>query len=129
MMMKKPLLALGFAVAAGAAWATDVGVSISVAQPGAYGRIDIGRFPQPEVVVAQPVWVARPAVVVAQPQPVYMRVPPGHQKNWNKHCHKYNACGTPVYFVQEGWYQQNVMNDRRDDHGHKHKGKKHKHDD
>ena len=31
----------------------DIGVSISISQPGVYGRIDIGRFPQPAVVVQQ----------------------------------------------------------------------------
>ena len=91
-----------------AAQAADVGVSISVAQPGVYGRIDIGRFPQPDIVVAQPVIVQRPTVVVAQPQPVYMWVPPGHQKNWKKHCGAYNACGTPVYFVKDEWYDSHV---------------------
>ena len=91
-----------------AAHAADVGVSVSVAQPGVYGRIDIGRFPQPEVVVTQPVIVQRPAVVVAQPQPVYMWVPPGHRKNWKKHCGSYGACGVPVYFVQDQWYDDHV---------------------
>ncbi len=91
-----------------AAHAADVGVSISVAQPGVYGRIDIGRFPQPEIVVAQPVIVQRPTVVVAQPQPVYMWVPPGHRKDWKKHCGAYNACGTPVYFVKDDWYDSHV---------------------
>ena len=66
------------AAAAAAAGATDVGVSVQVSQPGVYGRIDIGRFPQPQVIVAQPVVVTRPTVVVAQPvQPVYLWVPPG----------------------------------------------------
>jgi hypothetical protein len=118
--MRKQFLALGLSAAAFAAAAADVGVSVSVSQPGAYGRIDIGRFPQPEVIVAQPVVIERPRVVVAQPQPVYMRVPPGHQKNWGKHCHKYNACGQPVYFVKETWYQQHVMAPQ---HGGKHEGK------
>jgi hypothetical protein len=74
----KPLLLLcasTLALAAGAAHAADVGVSVEVSQPGVYGRIDIGRFPQPQVIVPQPVVIARP-VVVAQPQPVYMWVPP-----------------------------------------------------
>lgn len=35
-----------------------------------------------------------------------MRIPPGHQKNWSKHCARYNACGVPVYFVREDWYQE-----------------------
>ena len=89
--------------------AADVGVSISVSQPGVYGRIDIGRFPQPELMVAEPVIIQRPRVVLAQPvQPVYLWVPPGHQKNWGKHCSRYNACGTPVYFVKEDWYRKHV---------------------
>jgi hypothetical protein len=106
--------------------ATDVGVSIQVSQPGVYGRVDIGRFPQPQVVVAQPVIVAQPRVVVAQPQPVYMWVPPGHQKKWKKHCARYNACGVPVYFVDDRWYQDNVKHHKDHDKGHgKSRGKGH----
>jgi len=108
--MKQPLVALMLAAAAAMpAVAADVGVSISVSEPGLYGRVDIGRFPQPQVVVAQPVIVQRPTVVVAQPQPVYLWVPPGHRKNWSKHCHEYSACAAPVYFVQDDWYDQHVM--------------------
>jgi hypothetical protein len=89
--------------------AAEVGVSVQISQPGVYGRIDIGRFPQPQLVVAQPVVITRPVVVVQQaPQPVYMWVPPGHRKNWRKHCGAYNACGVPVYFVQDQWYGQHV---------------------
>ena len=107
----KPLILLcasTLALAAGAASAADVGVSVEVSQPGVYGRIDIGRFPQPQVIVPQPVVIARP-VVVAQPQPVYMWVPPGHRKDWGKHCRHYNACGVPVYFVRHDWYNNHVM--------------------
>jgi hypothetical protein len=86
----------------------DVGVSVQISQPGVYGRIDIGRFPQPQVVVAQPVLVMPQRVVVAQPQPVYMWVPPGHRKNWRKHCAGYGACGVPVYFVRHDWYDSHV---------------------
>lgn len=87
----------------------DVGVSVQISQPGVYGRIDIGRFPQPQVVVAQPILVMQPRVVVAQPvQPVYMYVPAGHRKNWRKHCADYGACGVPVYFVRHDWYDQQV---------------------
>ena len=100
------------------AQATDVGVSISVSQPGVYGRIDIGRFPQPRVVLAQPVIVQRPVVVHQPVQPVYMWVPPGHRKNWRKHCRDYGACGVPVYFVQDRWYGEHVRpyeQDRQDE--------------
>lgn len=117
--------AVSLAAVAGASPAAEVGVSVQISQPGVYGRIDIGRFPQPQVVVAQPVIVQRPVVVqqpvvVAQPEPVYMWVPPGHRKNWRKHCAHYNACGVPVYFVRDDWYDHNVRGpgrDRDDDRG------------
>jgi hypothetical protein len=114
-----PLVALATAAlfaAVPAAWAADVGVSISVSQPGVYGRIDIGNFPQPVVLNPQPVIITQPHVVVARPQPVYMWVPPGHQKNWGRYCGRYRACGAPVYFVKDDWYQEHVM--------HKGRGKK-----
>jgi hypothetical protein len=88
--------------------AADVGVSVQISQPGVYGRVDIGRFPQPQVIVQQPVIIAAPRVVAVQPQPVYLWVPPGHQKKWGKHCHRYNACGVPVYFVEDRWYREHV---------------------
>ena len=81
--------------------AADVTVSVSVGQPGFYGRIDIGDFPQPQLVYLEPVFVHRVAVA---PEPVYLIVPPGHAKHWDKHCARYQACGHPVYFVQESWY-------------------------
>lgn len=131
---------LGLA-AAPAALAADVGVSISISQPGAYGRIDLGRFPQPDLYVQQPLLV-RPLMVAQPVQPVYLWVPPGHRKNWRHHCGRYGACGTPVYFVQDRWYQSHVAphrhgyrpgdrrddrhdyrHDRRDDHRHGHRGK------
>ena len=46
---------------------------------------------------------ARPAPVR---DPVYLHVPPGHAKNWSKHCRKYNACDRPVYFVDDRWYNE-----------------------
>jgi hypothetical protein len=109
--MKAMLLAAALATTAALATpalaGVDVGVSVQISQPGVYGRIDIGRYPQPVLVAPQPVWIARP--VQAPPvQPIYMWVPPGHQKNWRKHCAHYGACGAPVYFVQERWYHQHV---------------------
>lgn len=100
----------------------DVGVSIQVSQPGVYGRIDIGRFPQPQVVVTQPV-VIRPSRV--RYEPVYLWVPPGHQKKWDKHCHRYNACGVPVYFVDDAWYERHVRGGGDDRSEHPGKGRGH----
>ena len=48
--MKRLLISLALAAAAGSAFAADVGVSISVGQPGFYGQIHIGDFPPPVLV-------------------------------------------------------------------------------
>lgn len=101
-------LAAGMAMGGTAPAAVDVGVSIQISEPGVYGRIDIGRFPQPQVVVAQPVVITPPARPGPRVAPVYLWVPPGHQKQWAKHCARYSACGVPVLFVKEDWYQQHV---------------------
>lgn len=102
------LVAALFAAGAGPAVAgdVDVGVSVSISQPGVYGRIDIGRFPQPQLVYAQPVIVAQPVVV--RQQPIHMWVPPGHRKDWKRHCRDYRACGVPVVFVRDDWYEAHV---------------------
>lgn len=113
--------------------AADVGVTVHIGDPGFYGRIDIGGYPPPQVIYRQP----RVVVHEVERPPIYMRVPPGHAKHWSKHCHKYNACGERVYFVQDNWYNREYApryreqhhesrNDGRDDHGSDHDGK-HKH--
>lgn len=104
MNIKRFVLAASLATALGPALATDVGVSVSIGQPGFYGRIDIGSFPQPALVYPQPVVIA-PAPYALVQQPIYLHVPPGHAKDWRKHCGRYNACGQRVYFVQDNWYQ------------------------
>ncbi|KPF58536.1 hypothetical protein D621_05540 [beta proteobacterium AAP51] len=106
--------ALLLAAAPARAADVDVGVSIGISQPGVYGRIDIGRFPQPQVIVAQPIYIERPVRVVRPPEPVYLWVPPGHRKNWKKHCREYGACGVPVYFVRHDWYDREVRDRDRD---------------
>jgi len=124
------------------ALATDVGVSISIGQPGFYGQLDIGDFPQPRVLYSQPIIVER-GVYMNRP-PVYLRVPPGYAKNWKKHCHEYNACNERVLFVNDNWYEREYVpryqeqhrdrghdyrdNDRGDDHGNKGHGNKHDRD-
>jgi hypothetical protein len=127
--MKKIAVLALLLTAASAPWsvalAADVGVSINISQPGVYGRIDIGRFPQPQVVVQQPVVIVRPVAV--QQEPVYLWVPPGHRQNWRRYCGQYQACGVPVYFVQDRWYGEHVRphardrDDRRDD---RHEGRR-----
>ena len=105
----KKLLALTLLAAGACAHAqiqiAPIAGSISINKPGVYGRIDIGQQPPPPVqlVYPQPVVIAPTPVAVVQ-QPIYLRVPPGHSKNWGRYCGRYNACGQRVYFVQDGWY-------------------------
>jgi len=98
------LLIVGLAAPAFAE--TSVGVSVGINQPGVYGRIDIGNMAPPPVILPQPVIIAPQPVAMVRPAPVYLYVPPGHQKKWAKHCAAYNACGQPVYFVKESWVRE-----------------------
>lgn len=88
------------------AYGADVDVRVMITSeiaPGVYGRVDIGNAPPPPVLYAKPVIIAAPPG--GQPaRPMYLHVPPGHAKNWSKHCHRYNACGQPVYFVKSEEY-------------------------
>jgi hypothetical protein len=120
--MKHLLFAAALAAATVPALAADVGVSISIGQPGFYGQIDIGGYPPPQIIYREPRVIQRVAVNRA---PIYLNVPPGHAKNWRKHCSAYNACGERVYFVQNSWYDRQYVpqyhkqhrgrDDRRDD--------------
>ena len=102
--MKRILTAIAITlVAATAAQAADVGVSVSIGQPGFYGQFAVGHFPPP-VVYAQPVVVRPASVVVYRPapvvyRPVYAHVPPGHAKHWERYQH-----GQPVYYRHDGRY-------------------------
>lgn len=107
------------------ALAADVGVSISIGQPGFYGRIDIGDYPQPQVIYRRPIVIEQ--VPIDRP-PIYLHVPPGHAKHWRKHCREYNACGERVFFVKDDWYSREYVpryqekhrehrDEHREDHG------------
>lgn len=101
------------------AFAADVGVSVTIGQPGFYGRIDIGDYPYPPPVVIyrHPRVIER---VYVEREPIYMRVPPGHAKNWRKHCHRYHACGERVYFVRDSWYHHEYVPTYREYHRDRH---------
>ncbi len=78
-------------------------VSISVHQPGVWGRVTLGGpVPQTAWVAPQPVVIRPPPVAVVR-SPIYMYVPTAHSSNWARHCGRYEACGQPVIFVQDGW--------------------------
>jgi hypothetical protein len=116
-----PLLLLAYLSPAAHA-GTDVRVIISgEIAPGVYGRVDYGNDRPPPVVYAQPMIILRQPQPV-QVQPIYLHVPPGHAKNWSKHCGKYNACGTPVYFVRSAEYEpkkgKKEKKEKKEKHGH-----------
>lgn len=96
--------AVGLAIFSTPALAADV--SISIGQPGFYGRLDIGDYPQPQLLYRQPIIVDRS---YGNSGPIYLNVPPGHAKKWSKHCAAYNACGERVYFVQNSWYEHQYV--------------------
>ena len=125
-MMTKILAVVLFGICASPVIAGDVGVSITVGQPGFFGQINIGNFPQPELVYPQPVVVQQAPQFISAP-PIYLHVPPGHEKHWSKHCAQYNACGRRVYFVRDDWYnnqyvpryrQERGNHDHDEGHGH-----------
>lgn len=113
------LLIAGALVSGAAVAQTSVGVSIGINQPGVYGRIIIGNYPQPVLVYPQPVIIVQQPVAVVR-QPIYLYVPPGHQKNWGKHCQRYNACSQPVYFVQEQWVRERYQHEHPGWRGERH---------
>ena len=99
--------------------------------PGVYGRIQIGNGGPPPLIYAEPVIIQRPPVAVHR-SPIYMYVPPGHAKNWAKHCGRYNACGQPVYFVKEPGSRPpkrggHHAGPRDGDHRHGHRDDRHPH--
>jgi hypothetical protein len=131
--LKSFFVSLAFISASAPTSAADVGVSVSIGQPGFYGRIDIGDYPypQPRVIYSRPIIIERQLEVY---EPLYLRVPPGHAKNWKRYCGRYAACGRQVYFVQDSWYRNEYIpayrerrgeyDDERDGHqgSSKHKG-------
>ena len=111
--------------------ATNIGVTIGINAPGQYGRVDINNYPQPVLVMQQPIIYAPTPQTVYQ-RPIYLYVPTPHRANWGRYCGNYRACGQPVYFVQESWVRDeyrrehnphypsdrsyNKPDDRDDDH-------------
>ncbi len=110
------MISVIFLVISHSVLAADVGVSVSVGQPGFYGRIDIGDFPYPppRLIYRSPIIVDRHFY---EHDPVYLRVPPGHAKHWSRFCGRYDACGRPAYFVQDNWYHYEYLPVYRERHG------------
>jgi hypothetical protein len=99
------------------AFAADLGVSINIGEPGFYGQINIGNAPRPVLVYPQPMLIQPPPVGVVVGAPIYLHVPPGHAKHWSRYCARYHACGRPVYFVQDHWYNNVYVPHYQREHG------------
>jgi hypothetical protein len=107
MTRRQALFTVALSIASFAACAGEPTIHVSVGgevSPGVYGRVDFGNAPPPPVVYAQPVVIVKQPRPVAV-QPVYLHVPPGHARDWGKHCRHYDACGVPVYFVRSQEYE------------------------
>src|ERR1700722_8912581 len=114
----------------GGAQAGDLDIRVMLSgqvAPGVYGQVQIGNDRPPPVVYAQPMLIEPQD---APPPPVYLHVPPGHARNWRKHCREYNACNRPVYFVRSAEYEPDYERRRHDDdhgRGHDDRGDDHDH--
>jgi len=86
----------------GAAFADPV-ITVSVGEPGFYGRLDLGDAPKPVLVSPSPVIIEREHVVE---EPTYVYVPAEQQHDWANYCARYDACSRPVYFVEDHWYNE-----------------------
>jgi len=115
--MKRILVAVVLCMTATPLFAADVGVSITIGDPNFYGQINFGNTSRPDVIYRDAVVIERPRrhVVV---EPIYLRVRPGHEKHWRRHCHEYRACGRPVYFIRDTWYQKRYASHYHHRHEH-----------
>jgi hypothetical protein len=122
------LIAL-FVAGIGASQAGDLDIHVILSgqvAPGVYGQVQIGNERPPPVVYAQPLLIEPQA---APPPPVYLHVPPGHARNWRKHCREYNACNRPVYFVRSAEYEPGYQRERHDRDGDRDREREHRHHD
>jgi hypothetical protein len=114
MKFMKTLGGLALVLAGTASAAANVNVIVEgQIKPGVYGRVEVGNPSVPP-----PVWQAQPVIIAPQPRsvevvPVYLHVPPGHARDWRRHCHRYASCGRPVYFVRSVEYEPGYGKKRR----------------
>ena len=103
--MKIVLLAAALAAITLVTFTAEVNaaVFINVGEPGFYGRLNIGGYPPPRVYYRQPRNIR---YVQANRPPIYLRVRPGHARQWARYCNQYNACNERVYFVKHDWYDR-----------------------
>lgn len=102
----------------------DLGINVMLegeVAPGVYGRVELGNNSHPDIYYPQPMVIVKDSRY-AKYKPVYLHVPPGHAKHWDKHCQKYHACNRPVYFVRSAEYDESYQREHAHDHDHDHDG-------
>jgi len=108
--LKSGLLALAVGVLSAGAAHAQAYVNLTVGgpmAPGVYGQISVGSNPAPPIINAAPVVIGQP--VFGAP-PMYLYVSAVESRNWGRYCHRYQACGRPVYFVRvderDRWWER-----------------------
>lgn len=117
--MKRQLFAFALCAFTTPLFAADVGLSISIGDPNFFGSIKIGNAIRPEVIFRDPIIITKPRRH-ERLEPIYLRVRPGHEKHWRKHCHEYHACGRPVFFIRDTWYRKRYESRYHEHHRHYH---------
>jgi hypothetical protein len=100
-------------------------VSVSVGDPGFYGRVELGDAPAPRFINRSPVVGIRAHGGVLPP-PIYLHVRPGYERDWRHHCREYDACSQPVYFVRHDWYANTYVPHYREHHRDEHHRDEHR---
>ena len=114
--LRRSLFAAALLLAAGAARADHLAVSVTLGQPGFYGQINLGDAAPPPVIYSQPTVVQVQPELVSAP-PLYLHVPEGYERHWREHCGEYHACDRRVYFVRHDWYQNVYVPRYQREHG------------
>jgi len=80
-------------------------VSVSIGEPGFFGRIDLGGgAPPPEVINTQAGDHRASLVYGQRAADLPARTARPRARLWAAIAPAYNACGQPVYFVRDDWY-------------------------
>ncbi|MDF3030144.1 MAG: hypothetical protein K0R03_702 [Moraxellaceae bacterium] len=70
-----------------------------------HGAVDVRNFSRPELVSPHPI-IVRFLSAQMLARALYLHVPQSHRTKWEGWCHHYQACGHPVYFVTEQWFER-----------------------
>lgn len=100
--MKRKLLIPLLALLATPALQAQAPITTNLGEPGYYGPIVVDdSYPKPRLMFSDPQVIDE---AHRTGRPLYLHIPPGHAKDWEKHCKHYDACHQPAYFVEDSWY-------------------------